>query len=146
MSPADFNAILPEVVLAVYAMIALLVAVYTGKDRLASALTWGTAALFVLAALWIATAAPVTNEAFGGNFAAAFATAPPEVQGAYNDAVTFFTGQDPEATPRGKAKKHINGWHSTLAAFNEGNFPGWPHCDENTESEVNEFARRLGVV
>ena len=35
MISADLNIILPEIVLSVYAMLALLVAVYTGKDRLA---------------------------------------------------------------------------------------------------------------
>ena len=39
MISADFSAILPEVVLVLYAMAALLGAVYTGKDELAGTLT-----------------------------------------------------------------------------------------------------------
>jgi NADH-quinone oxidoreductase subunit N len=35
MTAADFITVLPEIILAVYAMAALMFAVYTGKDRLA---------------------------------------------------------------------------------------------------------------
>ena len=54
MIPADLNIILPEIVVSVFAMLALVGAVYTGKDKLASVLTWATAAVFVIVALWIA--------------------------------------------------------------------------------------------
>ena len=40
MIQADLNVILPEIVLSVYAMLALLAAVYTAKDELAGLLTW----------------------------------------------------------------------------------------------------------
>ena len=65
---ADLNVILPEIILSVYAMAALLGAVYTGKDRLASMLVWATAALFVALALWIGAIGNGTREAFGGMF------------------------------------------------------------------------------
>jgi hypothetical protein len=47
MTSADFQTLLPEIVLAGYAMAALMVAVYTTKDKLAPALVWATAGLFV---------------------------------------------------------------------------------------------------
>ena len=53
MTSADFQTLLPEIVLALYAMIALIVAVYTGKDKLAATLVWATAGLFVALALYI---------------------------------------------------------------------------------------------
>jgi NADH-quinone oxidoreductase subunit N len=58
MTLADLDAIVPEIVLALWAMGALLVAVYTGKDRLAAPITWGTAAVMVALAFWIALAQP----------------------------------------------------------------------------------------
>ena len=48
MIQADLNILLPEIVLAVYAMLGLLGAVYTGKDRMAGMLVWLTAGLFVV--------------------------------------------------------------------------------------------------
>ncbi len=65
---ADLTLILPEIVLAVFAMLGLLGAVYTGKDALAPALVWATSALFVLVAFWVGLAAPETHTAFGGMF------------------------------------------------------------------------------
>ncbi|MGX0902106.1 NADH-quinone oxidoreductase subunit N [Roseovarius sp. MBR-79] len=63
---ADLNVILPEILLSVYAMAALLGAVYTGKDRLAPLLVWVTAALMVLLAIWIGMSGAGTRTAFGG--------------------------------------------------------------------------------
>ena len=40
MISADLNIILPEIVLAVFAMLGLLGAVYTGKDKTAGLLVW----------------------------------------------------------------------------------------------------------
>ncbi|MTJ05560.1 MAG: NADH-quinone oxidoreductase subunit NuoN [Sediminimonas qiaohouensis] len=68
MIQADLNIILPEAVLSVYAMVALLVAAYTGKDALAGALTWLTAALLVVLAAWIGLTGEGTNIAFHGMF------------------------------------------------------------------------------
>ena len=55
MNPGDFSTALPEVLIAVYAMAALLFGVYSGKDKAASLILWATAAVFVLVALWIGT-------------------------------------------------------------------------------------------
>ena len=54
MVQADLNIILPEIVISVCAMAALLAAVYTSKDKLAAPLTWVTAGLFVFVAVWVA--------------------------------------------------------------------------------------------
>ena len=56
---ADLTIILPEIVLAVYALGALLVAVYTGKDALTRPLIWLTAAIFVVVAFWIGVSSEV---------------------------------------------------------------------------------------
>ncbi len=65
---ADLTIILPEIVISVYAMAALLFAVYTGRDRLAGALVWATAAVFVAMAFWIGGTAGGARDAFGGMF------------------------------------------------------------------------------
>jgi len=58
----------PEITLAVYAMAALIFAVYTGKDRLTPLLTWLTAGVLAGLALWIGMRAPAAREAFNGAF------------------------------------------------------------------------------
>ena len=68
MISADFSAILPEVVLVVYAMAALLGAAYTGKDELTGTLTWATVSIFIGLALWIGLSSPGDVMAFGGSF------------------------------------------------------------------------------
>lgn len=68
MTAADFNAVLPEVLLAVYAMGALLFGVYTGKDKTAPLLVWVTAAVLALVAIWIGLTGRGTDVAFGGMF------------------------------------------------------------------------------
>ncbi len=68
MIGADIQILMPEIVLAVFAMAALLIAVYTTKDALAPLLTWTTSALFVLLAIWIGVNGQGTNVAFGGMF------------------------------------------------------------------------------
>lgn len=65
---ADLNVILPEIILSVYAIAALLGAAYTGKDRMAGMLVWLTAALFMVLAFWIGAATDGTRTAFGGMF------------------------------------------------------------------------------
>ncbi|GAW34031.1 NADH-quinone oxidoreductase subunit N [Roseovarius sp. A-2] len=66
---ADLNVILPEIVISVYAIAALLFAAYTGKDKMAGMLVWLTAALFAVMALWIgASSGGGTRTAFGGMF------------------------------------------------------------------------------
>lgn len=64
----DYVIVLPEIILGLWAMAALMAAVYTGKDKLAVSLTWATAGLFVAMALWIALAGQGDRVAFGGMF------------------------------------------------------------------------------
>ncbi|PRY95039.1 NADH dehydrogenase subunit N [Hasllibacter halocynthiae] len=65
----SLEVILPELILALYAMGGLLLAVYTAKDRVAKLLTWVTAAVFVALAVWIGTMQGV-GVGFGGMFVA----------------------------------------------------------------------------
>ncbi|MEJ6397949.1 NADH-quinone oxidoreductase subunit NuoN [Yoonia sp. 208BN28-4] len=67
MISADLQIVLPEILLAVYAMVALLVAVYTTKDGMAPLLTWITSGVFLVLAFIIATG-DGTHAAFGGMF------------------------------------------------------------------------------
>jgi len=53
MTAADFQTLLPEIVLAGYGLAVLMVGVYTTKDKLAPALVWVTAGLMLLLALYI---------------------------------------------------------------------------------------------
>ena len=68
MSPSDFNAILPEFILAVYAMGALLFGVYTTKDKMAPMLVWATSGLMIALALYIGFGGEGERMAFGGLF------------------------------------------------------------------------------
>jgi len=68
MTGVDFQILLPEILLAVYALAALLFGVYGGKDKLAGLLTWATAGLFVALAVLIALRDGVGTAAFGGMF------------------------------------------------------------------------------
>src|SRR6056297_3062381 len=68
MISADLNIILPELLLAIFAMLGLVGAVYTGKDKMAPALLWATSALFVALAVWIGTTGEATQIAFNGMF------------------------------------------------------------------------------
>ena len=65
---ADLNIILPEILLSLFAMGALLGAVYTGKDKLALPILWATAGLFVAMAFWIGVSGDTDRMAFGGMF------------------------------------------------------------------------------
>ncbi|MCK0138396.1 NADH-quinone oxidoreductase subunit NuoN [Aliiroseovarius sp. F47248L] len=67
MNSVDIQTVLPELVLAVYAMVALLAAVYTGKDALAKPITWITGAVMIVIALMVA-GMDGTTAAFGGMF------------------------------------------------------------------------------
>ena len=64
----DLEIVLPEILLAIYAMVALIGAVYTGKDKLAGSILWLTAAVFVAIAAWIGMGQSATSVAFGGMF------------------------------------------------------------------------------
>ena len=65
---SDFQIVLPEVIIAVCAMAALIFGVTTGKDRTASLLVWITSGLFVLMAVWIGAGGDGVRSAFGGMF------------------------------------------------------------------------------
>jgi NADH-quinone oxidoreductase subunit N len=67
MTQDYFNIALPEIVLALYAMAALMFGVFTGKDRTGPLLVWVTAGLFLLLAVWIGTDEGEAA-AFGGMF------------------------------------------------------------------------------
>lgn len=67
MLSSDIDVIRPEVYLALYAMGALLVGVFTLRDRLTSALIWVTALVLVLMAWWIG-ARDGFDAAFGASF------------------------------------------------------------------------------
>jgi NADH-quinone oxidoreductase subunit N len=68
MTSADFQTLLPEIVLAGYAMAALMVAVYTSKDKLAATLVWATAGLLVALALYIGATGSGERLVFNGLF------------------------------------------------------------------------------
>ena len=65
---ADLNIILPEILLALFAIFALLGGVYTGKDGVASTLVWLTSAAMVALAAWIGLTGEGTNVALNGMF------------------------------------------------------------------------------
>ncbi|MBU2993799.1 NADH-quinone oxidoreductase subunit NuoN [Octadecabacter sp. 1_MG-2023] len=68
MLSQDLNTILPEIILSLFAMGALLGAVYTVKDKSAALLVWLTSGLFVALAFWIGTTGEGTTTAFSGMF------------------------------------------------------------------------------
>ena len=51
MISTDINTVLPEIVLAVYAMATLMLAVYGGKDRLSGFIFWSTSGVMALLGL-----------------------------------------------------------------------------------------------
>lgn len=68
MTSADISTVLPELVLALFAMGALMFGVYTGKDKVAPLIAWATAGVFLALALWIGFAGEGERTAFGGLF------------------------------------------------------------------------------
>ena len=68
MTFADISTVLPELVLALFAMGALMFGVYIGKDKVASLIAWATAGLFLALALWIGLGGEGERAAFGGLF------------------------------------------------------------------------------
>jgi NADH-quinone oxidoreductase subunit N len=68
MTPADLSTVLPELVLAIFAMASLLFGAYAGKDDTAPMLTWATTGLFVALAVWIGVNGDGARAAFGGMF------------------------------------------------------------------------------
>jgi NADH-quinone oxidoreductase subunit N len=65
---SDLNIILPEIILSVYAMLALVGAVYTAKDELATTLCWLASILFAIVAFWISSDSASAQTAFNGMF------------------------------------------------------------------------------
>ncbi len=63
---ADLSVVLPEIVLSLYAMGALMWGVYGAKDGAASVILWATAAIFLALALWIGTTGEGLRRAFDG--------------------------------------------------------------------------------
>lgn len=68
MIPTSLEIALPEVILAVYAIVGLIAAVYTGKDKLAAVMVWLTAAVMVVLGIWIGMRAGPAQTAFHGAF------------------------------------------------------------------------------
>ena len=68
MIQADISVVLPEIILALFAMAALMAGVYTSKDKSAPMILWATCAVLVLVGIWIATTGSGVQTAFGGAF------------------------------------------------------------------------------
>jgi len=68
MLSADLSTVLPEVLLAVFAMLSLLWGVYFGKDAQARPILWTSVAVLVALALFIGFQEPGTREAFDRMF------------------------------------------------------------------------------
>ncbi|MFK7751992.1 MAG: NADH-quinone oxidoreductase subunit NuoN [Sedimentitalea sp.] len=68
MIQADLFVILPEIILALFAMLGLLGAVYTVKDGAGPLLIWLTSGLMLALAVWIGLNGEGTNIAFNGMF------------------------------------------------------------------------------
>lgn len=68
MISQDISTVLPELLLAIFAMASLLFAVYTSKDKIAPTLTYVTAGVFVVVALWIGTMGGGAQTAFNSAF------------------------------------------------------------------------------
>ena len=68
MSVDNFGPMLPEIVLALFAMAALMAGAFMGKDRVAVPIVWATVAAFVLLAAWIGLGRGADTMAYGGMF------------------------------------------------------------------------------
>lgn len=64
----DILQILPEIILALFAITGLMAGAYGGKDAIARPLLWATAAAMIIVAGLVATSSNTTVEAFGGMF------------------------------------------------------------------------------
>lgn len=70
MTSLDFTIIMPETLLAAYALLALLAGAYFGKDRIAGTLLWTTVAAFLVLAFYIGIGRGTEGAAFFGMFVA----------------------------------------------------------------------------
>ena len=68
MTALDFSTILPELLLAIYAMLALLAGAYFGKDAIARPILWASVAALLLAGLYVGFADRTQQAAFHGMF------------------------------------------------------------------------------
>jgi NADH-quinone oxidoreductase subunit N len=64
----DYALVLPEIILAVGAMVFLMLGVYGGEERQTHRLVWASAALMAGLGIWIATGGVPEGSAFGGDF------------------------------------------------------------------------------
>ncbi|OSP54492.1 NADH-quinone oxidoreductase subunit NuoN [Pseudoruegeria sp. SK021] len=68
MTSADFSAILPEVLLSLFAMAGLIFGAFAGKDKVAPHLLWATAVVLILVAASVGYNGGGNRVAFGGLF------------------------------------------------------------------------------
>ena len=68
MISADLAILLPEIFLSLFAMAALIFAVYTQKDDLAPTLLWAAGAVMLAVAVWVLLSGGENRTAFGGLF------------------------------------------------------------------------------
>lgn len=68
MTALDFSTILPELLLAIYALAALMAGAYMGKDKIAKPVLWATVAALLIAAFYIGYGDRVEAVAFYGMF------------------------------------------------------------------------------
>ncbi|HHI71000.1 MAG TPA: NADH-quinone oxidoreductase subunit NuoN [Rhodobacteraceae bacterium] len=68
MLNADISIVLPEILLAVFAMAALMFGVYTKKDKVAPLILWASSAAMAAVGIWIAMQPGAAHTAFGGAF------------------------------------------------------------------------------
>ncbi len=68
MIAADLSTVLPELLLAIYAMAALMWGVYLGKDTQARTILWATVGVLFVLAVFVGFAPEGTRTAFGGMF------------------------------------------------------------------------------
>ena len=68
MISADLTVVLPEIIIAVYAMAALMWGVYLGKDSQARTILWGTVTVMVVMAFFVGFQTEETLTAFDGMF------------------------------------------------------------------------------
>lgn len=68
MTSVDLSIALPEILLVIWSLVALMAGAYFGKDKLAVPLTWGTVAVLLLLAVLVGVLEPETRSGFGGLF------------------------------------------------------------------------------
>ncbi|MBS8226519.1 NADH-quinone oxidoreductase subunit NuoN [Vannielia litorea] len=68
MISTDLAILLPEIFLSLFAMVALIAAVYTEKDGMAGTLTWAASAVMIAVAVWVLMSGGNDRTAFGGLF------------------------------------------------------------------------------